>query len=169
TAPSDPQGRKAELLAALQAQDPDLTALVKAATDLFNTMLQQQITVVDFSSTGRAGSADTDSGDSGAGSGGSGTGSGSGGDSGGVAGATGDGMEASPFVNTPCAFVLDPKGDTALADLLPDGSLDRADLQAIAAHVTRDADLQKAFARFFPQGIRLLGSTGQPLRTTTDA
>ena len=175
TAPSVLQARKMELLAALQAHDPDLTMLVKAATDLFNTMLQQQITVVDFSSTGRAGSGDADSGGDGAGSGGdgagsggSGAGSGSSGDPGGVAGATGDGMEASPFVNTPCEFVLDPKGDTALADLLLDGAVDRADLQAIAAHFTRDADIQQAFARLFPQGIRLLGSNGQPLRTTTN-
>src|SRR5206468_3334785 len=40
TAPSDLQARKAELVAALQAHDPDLTLLVKAATDLFNAMLQ---------------------------------------------------------------------------------------------------------------------------------
>ena len=40
TAPSDLQARKAELLAALQAHDPDLTMLVNAATDLFNAMLQ---------------------------------------------------------------------------------------------------------------------------------
>jgi hypothetical protein len=143
-------------------------ALVKAATDLFNAMLQQQITAVDFSSSGSAQSDDTDSGGSDAGSPGSGAGSVGDGDPGGVAGATGDGMEASPFVNTPCEFVLHPQGDTALADLLLDGALDRADLQAIAANFTRDADIQKAFVRFFPQGIHLLGSNGQPLRTTTD-
>src|SRR5262245_11729058 len=68
-APSDLQARKAELVAALQADDPDLTVLVKAATDLFNTMLQQQITAVDFSSTGSAESGNTSSEGSGAGSG----------------------------------------------------------------------------------------------------
>jgi hypothetical protein len=170
TAPSDLQARKAELLAALQAHDPDLTMLVNAATDLFNAMLQQQITAVDFSSSGSADSDDTGddgSGAGGSGAGGSGAGSGSGDDPGGVAGATGDGAELSPFANAPCEFVLDPEGDTALADLL-DGTLDRSDLQAIAANLKRDAGIQKASARFFPQGIRLLGSNGQPLRTTTD-
>ena len=167
TAPSDLQARKAELLAALQAHDPDLTMLVNAATDLFNAMLQQQITAVDFSSSGSADSDDTGNDDSGAGGSGDGAGSGSGGDPGGVAGATGDGAELSPFANAPCAFVLDPAGDTALADLL-DGALDRSDLQAIAANLKRDGGIQKASARFFPQGIRLLGSNGQPLRTTTD-
>jgi hypothetical protein len=168
TTSPDLLARKAELVAALQAHEQDLTVLVNAATDLFNAMMQQQITTVDFSSTGSAESGDTDSGGSGTGSGGSGTGS-SGGDSGGVAGATGDGAELSPFANAPCAFVLDPHGDTALADLLQDGSLDRRDLQTIAANLTRDAGIPKASARFFPQGIQLLGSNGQPLRTTTDA
>jgi hypothetical protein len=132
TAPSDPQARKAELLAALHNQDPDLTILVKAATDLFNAMLQQQITAVDFSRSGSTDSSDASSAGSGADSVG-------GGDSGGTAGATGDGAELSPFANTPCEFVLDPKGDTALTDLLLDGSLDRLDLQTIAANLKRDA------------------------------
>ncbi len=167
TAPSDPQARKAEILAALQAQDPDLTVLVNTAIDLFNAMLQQQITAVDFSSTGSTESDDTSDAGSGTDSGGSGVGS-SDSDTGGTAGAAGDGAELSPFVNAPCEFVLDSKGDTALADLL-DGALDRADLQAIAANLKRDASLQKASARFFPQGIRLLGNNGQPLRTITDA
>src|SRR5262245_7490252 len=43
------------------------------------------------------------------------------------------------------------------------------DLQAIAANLKRDVGIQKASARFFPQGIHLLGSNGRPLRTTTDA
>jgi len=160
TTASNLQARKAELLAALQAQDPDLTALVKAATDLFNVMLQQQIAAVDFSSTGSAESGDTSSAGSVAGS--------SGGDPGGVAGATGDGAEFSPFANAQCEFVLNPKGDTALADLLLDGSVDRPELQGMAANLKPDAGIQKASARFFPQGIHLLGSNGQPLRTTTD-
>jgi len=165
--PPDLAVRKAELLAALEAHDPDLTMLVNAATDLFNAMLQQQITTVDFSSSSSADNGDTGDEGSGADSGGGGVGS-SDGDTGGTAGATGDGAELSPFVNAPCEFVLDPKGDTALADLL-DGALDRADLQAIAANLKRDASLQKASARFLPQGIRLLGNNGQPLRTLTDA
>ena len=127
--PPDLPARKAELLAALEAQDPDLTALVTTATDLFNAMLQQPITAVDFSNTGSADSDDTGSDSSGAGNGGSDVGS-SGSDTGGTAGATGDGAELSPFVNAPCEFVLDPRGDTALADLLLDGSVDRLDLQA---------------------------------------
>jgi hypothetical protein len=176
TAPSDLEARKADLIADLQAQDPNLTVLVKAATDLFNAMLQQQITAVDFSSTGSAESGNTDSGGSGVGSGGSGVGSGGsgagsvgGGDTGGVAGATGDGAELSPFANALCEFALEPKGDTALADFLLDGSVDRQDLQAIAAILKQDAGLQEASARLFPQGMQLLGSNGQPLRTTTDA
>jgi hypothetical protein len=91
TAPADLQARKAELVAALQSRDPELTALVEAATDLFNAMLQQPITAIDFSSTGSAESDD-------AGSGGGGGGS-SEGDTDGAAGATGDGAELSPFVN----------------------------------------------------------------------
>jgi hypothetical protein len=169
TAPPDPSARKAELFAALQAQDPDLTKLVKASTDLFNMMLQQQVTTVDFSSTGGAESGDTGNGGSSTGGSDTGAGSSGGGDTGGIAGATGDGAELSPFVNAPCEFVLNAKGDTALADLLLDGAVDRPDLQAIAAHLTSDAGLQQASAKFFPQGMQLLGTNGQPLRTTTDA
>ena len=164
--PPDLLARKAELLAALQAHDPDLTLLVNTATDLFNAMLEQQITAIDFSSSGSTDS--DDAGNDGSGAGGSSDGaSSSGGDSGGAAGATGDGAELSPFANAPCEFVQDPKGDTALADLL-DGALDRSDLQVIAANLKRDESIQKASVRFFPQGIRLLGSNGQPLRTMTD-
>ena len=68
TAPSNAQARKAELLAALQAHDPDLTGLVNAATALFNAMHQQQITNVDFSNIGSM-----DGGDGGGGEGGSGS------------------------------------------------------------------------------------------------
>jgi hypothetical protein len=169
TAPGDFLARKTELVAALQAQEPDLTVLVNAAIDLFNAMRHQQITTADFSSAGTAEGDDTESGGSDTGSGDSSAGSGSGGDAGGVAGAAGDGAEASPFANALCEFVLDPQGDTALADLLLDGSVDRRDLQDIAANLTRDARIHNAFTRFFPQGIRLLGSNGRPLRTTTDA
>jgi hypothetical protein len=121
------QARKAELVAALQAHDPDLTVLVNAAIDLFDAMLHEPITTVDFSSTGSAEGGDTGSGGSGSGSSGSGSGS----DSGGIAGATGDGAEASPFANASCEFVRDPQGDTALADLLLDGALDRPDIQVL--------------------------------------
>jgi hypothetical protein len=142
--------------------------LVKTAIDLFNAILQQQITTVDFRSTGSAESDDSSDAASGADSGGSGVGS-SGSDTSGAAGATGDGAELSPFVNAACEFVLDHKDGTALADLLLDGSVDRVDLQALVANVKGDTGLQKASARFFPHGIQLLGSNGQPLRTTTDA
>jgi hypothetical protein len=43
------------------------------------------------------------------------------------------------------------------------------DLQSLAANLKGDVSIQKAFAKFFPQGVHLLGSNGQPLRTTTDA
>jgi hypothetical protein len=137
--------------------------LVKAATDLFNAMLQQQVAEVAFSSSGSEDNGDT-------GSPGGDVGSVGGEDSeGGIGGDAGDGGELSPFVNASCEFVLDPKGDTALTDLLQDGSLDRLDLQGLAANLKGDVSIQKAFARFFPQGMHLLGSNGQPLRTTTDA
>ena len=170
TAPSNAQARKAELLAALQVRDPDLTGLVNAATALFNAMHQQQITNVDFSNVGSADSDDGDSGESGSGTGSdSGSGNSGGSDAGGAAGATGDGAELSPFANAQCEFVLDPHGDTALEDLLLNGALDRLDLQPIAAAFTPDADVQQASARLFPHGLQRLGSNRQPLRTTTDA
>ena len=173
TTPSDLQARKAELVAALQAHDPDLTVLVNAATDLFNAMLQQQIPEINFSSSSSDGSESTSGGDSGTGSGGgSGTGSGGGSDSGGgVAGGAGDGAELSPFANAQCEFIRDPAGDTALENLLRDGSLDseRPELQAIAADVQQDARIKEAFTRLFPRGIQVLGSNSQPLRTTTAA
>jgi hypothetical protein len=165
TTPSDLQARKAELVAALQAHDPDLTVLVNAATDLFNAMLQQQIPEINFSSSGSDESESASGGDSG-------TGNGGGSDSGGgVAGGAGDGAELSPFANAQCEFSRDPTGDTALENLLLDGSLDsdRPELQAIAADVQQDARIKEAFARLFPRGIQVLGSNSQPLRTTTDA
>src|SRR5262249_4879172 len=113
TAPADAQARKAELLAALQANDLDLTVLVNAATALFNAMKQQQITNVDFSNVGSADSGDAGGGESGSGSGSdSGSGKGGGSDAGGASGAAGDGAELSPFANAQCEFVLEPKGDT---------------------------------------------------------
>ena len=50
THPRDQQARKVKLLKALGAREPALTRLVRAATDLFNAMLQTQITDGDFSS-----------------------------------------------------------------------------------------------------------------------
>jgi hypothetical protein len=157
TTPADPQARKVELLAAIEAQDPDLTMLVNAATELFNALLEQQISEVDFGPSN--GESDEGGGDS--------DGDGS---SDGVAGEAGDGTEFSPLRNAQCEFVRDPRGDTALENLLLDGTLDsdRPDLQAIAADVAQDARMQKAFAKLFPHGMQSLVN-GQPLRTTTDA
>ena len=170
TAPSNAQARKAELLAALQAHDPDLTGLVNAATALFNAMHQQQITNVDFSNVGSMDGGDGSGGEGGSGSGSdSGSGNSGGSDAGGAAGATGDGAELSPFANAQCEFVLDPHGDTALEDLLLNGAVDRLDLQPIAAAFTPDAGIPQASARLFPHGLQRLGSNRQPLRTTTDA
>jgi len=160
TAPADPQARKAELLATLAAQDPDITTLGGAATELFNALLQGQITDVAFS----AGGGD-DSGDSGGS--GSGSGSGSSGSSAGATGDAGDGTEFSPLANAQCEFVLDLRGDTALGDLL-DGFIDRPELLAVAANVQQDASIKEAFARLLPQGMQRLVN-GRPLRTTTDA
>jgi hypothetical protein len=158
TAPTDPQARKVELLAAIAAQDPDLTLLVNAATELFNALLEQQISEADFSpSSGE----NVESGEGGGDSG-------DGGGSDGVAGEAGDGAEFSPLRDAQCEFVRDPRGDTALEDLLLDGALDRPDLQAIAADVAQDARIKEAFAKLFPQGMQPLVN-GQPLWTTTDA
>jgi hypothetical protein len=162
TAASDPEGLKVELLAALEAQNPDLTMLAGAATALFNALLQAQITDVDFG----AGSGDN----GGEESGGSDEDSGGGSSNGGIDGEAGDGTEASPLANAQVEFVLDSRGDTALENLLLDGSLDsdRPELQAIAANVQQDARIKEAFARVFTHGMQPLVN-GQPLRTTTDA
>ena len=155
TDPTDPQARKRELLAAFEAQDPDITTLAGAATALFNALRRRRVTHVDFSPGTGENSED-------------GGGSGGGSDSGGVTGGVGDGAEFSPLANARCEFVRNPMGDTALGDYLLDGSIDRTDIQAIAADVTQDARIKKAFARMFPQGMHLFVN-GQPLRTTTDA
>jgi hypothetical protein len=152
TAPSDPQARKAELLAALAAQDPDLTMLTEAATALFNAMWEQQVGEVSFGSESGEGSGNSGSDDSG----------------GGVEGDAGDGAEFSPLANVPCEFVLTPEGDSALEDLLVDGVLDRPDLQTIATDVAQDGAIAVAFARLFPTGIQPHASNGQPLWTTTE-
>jgi hypothetical protein len=163
TDPADPKNRKAELLAALAAQDPDLTTLSGAATALFNALLEGQITDMNFSAVGG-----DDGGESGDSGGGGGIGdSGGGGSSDGVTGESGDATEFSPLANAPCEFVLNLQGDTALGDLL-DGFLDRPELQAVAANVQQDTGIKEAFARLLPQGMQRLVN-GQPLRTTTNA
>jgi hypothetical protein len=154
TAPPNPRARKLELLAALEAQDPDLTMLAGAATDLFNALLERQIDNVEFSNISGEGDGEGDSeGDD---------------DSGGVAGDVGDGAQFSPLVNVLVKFTRDLRGDTALEDLLADGTLDRPELQSIAADVQQNAAIREAFARLFPQGIQPFVN-GQPLRTFTDA
>lgn len=165
-APAHPQGRKAELLAALAAQDPDLTMLTVAATALFNAMRQHQIMDVAFSThVSEGGGEGPDAGEGSTGGGGSAVVEGS---AGGVGGAVGDGAELSPLVSVPCEFVLHPQGDSALEDLLDDGTLGRPELHAIAAEVRQDAALQRAFTRLFPYGVQPLDRHGLPLRTTTD-
>jgi hypothetical protein len=149
TAPANPQARKDELLRALADQDPDLTMLTGAATELFEAMFETGVTTVDFSDSGEEGDA-------------------GGSDGSGVSGDVGDGAEFSPFVDIPCQFALHPDGNHALHDLLRDGRVDRADLQAIAAQVAQDAGIGAAFARLFPQGIQVLVA-GQPLLTRTNA
>jgi hypothetical protein len=157
TAPADPQARKAELLAALAAQDPDVTTVADAATELFNALLQNQITDIDFSSSN--GESSGESGEGGEGNGG--------GSSGGATGEAGDGTEFSPLANAQCEFILDPRGETALEDFLLDGSLELPGLQPIAADVKQDAGIKEAFVRLFPRGMQPLVN-GQPLWTTTD-
>jgi hypothetical protein len=156
THPRDPRARKVQLLDALAEDDPDLTRLVRATTVLFNVMHEAQIADVDFNSGGAI------SGESGEG------GSGSAGDGGGVSGGVGDGAEFSPCVNCPCEFAVDLGGDSALQDLLTDGTADRPELQAIAAEIAQEEAIKNAFARYFPEGMQLLAD-GQPLRALTDA
>lgn len=154
TTPANPQARKVALLKALAAQDPDLTVLANAAVELFNALLEQETIEASFS--------DAVTGDSGEDDGGTG-------DSGGATGDAGDGAEFSPFLRTPCAFVTDLRGNSALHDLLRDGTVDLPALQPIADAITQDAAMiREAFARFFPGDLALLAN-GQPLRATTDA
>jgi hypothetical protein len=152
TAPAEPQRRKTELLHDLAAQEPDITLLSGVATALFNRMHQMSISEVPFT----ADSANESEGEGG------------GSDGGGVSGEAGDGAEFSPLDDVQCEFVLNLQGDCALEDLLSDGSLDRSDLQAIAADVAQDAAPRDAFVRLFPQGVQP-SVEGQPLRTRTDA
>ena len=95
-----------------------------------------------------------------------------GGDEGSASGDAGDGGAFSPLANALCDFALDVEGATfvnaALADLLPDGHLERPDLQGVAPSVHdtfrgREAEFAAAFTALFPKGL------GTPLRTTAGA
>ena len=92
TSPSDPQGRKIDLLDDLDAQEPDITVLSGAATDLFNRMRQRSISDVPFSTDSDIfGEGDGDDGAS---------------DGGGAAGEAGDGADFSPLSDVQCEFAL---------------------------------------------------------------
>ena len=162
TNPPDVQARATALANALAIGDADLTLLAEAATTHYNALLAQQINI--------SFSGGSDSGD---GDGGSGDGDGGGGsDGGGTGGDAGDGGAFSPISNAFCTFALDMDGPTmtnsALADFLVTGTVNRSDLQPIRAEVNkaftgRQAALAAAFQRQFPNGL------GQPIATTADA
>jgi hypothetical protein len=154
TAPADPQSRKVELLNDLAMGAPNITALVEAATLLYQEMLKAEIdSSADFSGEGESdGGGDADGG--------------------GASGEAGDGGEFSPLPGAVCEFSLDLNGkvraNTVLADLYADGRVDRLDLQGIAKRVngahdaTRRRGIAKAFAALFPNGI------GRPNRVIAD-
>jgi hypothetical protein len=156
--PTDPEGRKAELLKAIQdQQDPNLTLVVAMATRLYGQMLSRGINS-QFGST-------LDGADDGGGRSDSDV-------DGGATGEAGDGADFSPLVEATCEFVY---GDTlsggeacysaALGDFLSDGDLNRPDLVDFATEVTAGYDtqtLQQAFESVFPSGI------GIPITTQTD-
>ena len=162
TNPPDVQARATALANALAIGDADLTLLAEAATTHYNALLAQQINI--------SFSGGSDSGD---GNGGSGEGDGGGGsDGGGTGGDAGDGGAFSPISNAFCTFALDmdgpPMTNSALADFLVTGTVNRSDLQPIRAKVNaaftgRQAALAAAFQRQFPNGL------GQPIATTADA
>lgn len=155
TAPADPQARKVELLNDLAMGEPNITALVEAATLLYQEMLRAEIdSSTDFSGEGES---EGGSGDA---------------DGGGASGEAGDGGEFSPLPGAVCEFSLDLDGrvraNTVLADLYADGRVDRLDLQGIAKRVnsahdaTRRQGIARAFAALFPNGI------GRPNRVIAD-
>ncbi|ETX00045.1 MAG: hypothetical protein ETSY1_12650 [Candidatus Entotheonella factor] len=150
--PSDPQTRKEELLAELAAEEPDMTALAGAATDLFNQMLEAQITDENFSDINGEDAEDSPADTP---------------DSGGVEGDAGDGSVFSPLVDATCIFDSNFLGDSALDDLFSNGALELPGLQPIAAGFGSDPSLPGAFRRYFPYGIQPLVG-GEPLRTVTD-
>jgi hypothetical protein len=158
--PTNSQARKAQLLAALAAQDPALTALAEAAVVLFEQLLEARTDVI-FDDTGASPEGGGDGGGDGDGD--------SDGDSadGGATGDVGDGAEASPIPNAVCEFVLGLGSaalvNTVLHDLFVDGRVTRPDLQSVATQVNaalagRTTAITDAFAALFPNGI------GQPLR-----
>ncbi len=150
SAPDDRQARKEELMADLEAEEPDMTTLAGAATTLFNLMLAEQVTDQDFSDFDSAGTeiSDTDTPDSG-----------------GIEGDVGDGSVFSPLASATCKFDAE-SGDSALDDLYVNGALDLPNLQSIADQVGQNDALPGAFNRLFPDGIQPLVN-GQPLRTLT--
>lgn len=150
--PADPQARKEQLVAALAAQDPALTALVEATATLVQSLVDAGVDVAVDTSTG----SDNDGNDN------------SDSDAGGASGSVNDGAEFSPIPSAVCEFVTDVAGavlvDTVLHDLFADGQVTRPDLQAVAATVnqalaTRTTTITAAFTRLFPLGI------GHPLRS----
>lgn len=149
TAPGNRQARKKELITALEAEEPDMTTLAGAATDLFNLMLAEEITDQDFSDFDSAEDSGTDAPDGG-----------------GIEGDAGDGSVFSPLVGATCKFDAE-FGDSALDDLYVNGAVELPNLQSIAAQLGSDAALPGAFKALFPDGIQSLVN-GQPLRTTTD-
>jgi hypothetical protein len=163
TNPSDLQARATALTNALAAGDADLTLLAEAITTQYNALLARQINV-SFSGESEGGDGPGD---------GDGRGDGDGpGDGGGTGGDAGDGGAFSPIPNAFCTFALDLDGPTmtnaALADFLATGTVNRPDLQTIAAEVNtafagRQVALVAAFRRQFPNGL------GQPIATTADA
>lgn len=162
-APANPQARKEELLAAIAAQEPPITALVNAATAMYKPLFEAQVNVSfgeqvvgDGAEAGESGGAASDAAASG----------------GGVEGSADDGAEFSRIPNAACDFALSLDGEvfanTVLQDLFDNGSLDRPDLQAIAQQVNpqlagQTAEIATAFAALFPHGI------GRPLRVTANA
>ncbi len=151
TAPDNRQTRKEELIAAIEAEDPDMTTLAGAATDLFNLMLTEEVTDQNFSDFDSitAETSDTDTSDTG-----------------GTEGDAGDGSVFSPLVGVACKFDAE-FGDSALDDLYVNGALELPSLQPIAEALGRDEALPDAFKTLFPDGIQPLVG-GQPLRTLTD-
>ena len=135
----------------------DLTALAGAATALFNAMLEAPVTDVSFSTSESIGDEDDDDGSAGGA-----------GDAGGVAGDVGDGAEFSPLRDVLCEFTGDLLGDSALEDLVTDGTLDLQRLQGLPVEVPPPTAISTAFRRLFPHGVQPLRA-GQPLRTRTDA
>ncbi len=153
----DPQARKVELLAELAREEADISALVDAATLVYQRLFEAGIgSDADFSGDG------DDGGDEG----------GADGDDGGADGEAGDGGEFSPLPGALCTFSLDAAGlvraNTILADLYADGQIDRLDLQAVAATINAALDAErrsaitKAVATLFPIG------TGPAIATIAD-